>query len=69
MNRREAIVVLNDYKNRIPNPDFKEACEIVISEMEKQEYIIMDNIELSEMCSELTNILWENTYNKNTGEK
>ena len=36
--------------------------------MEKQEYIIMDNIELSEMCSELTNILWENVYNKNTGE-
>jgi len=69
MNRREAIVVLNDYKNRILNPDFKEACETVISEMEKQEYIIMDNIELSEMCSKLTNILWENVYNKNTGEK
>lgn len=64
MNRREAIVILNDYRSSIPNSDFKEACEIVISELEKQEDIIIRNIELTELCSKLTNILSENKDTK-----
>lgn len=64
MNRREAIVILNDYRSIITNSDFKEACEIVISELEKQEDIIIRNIELTELCSKLTNILSENKDTK-----
>lgn len=64
MNIREAIVILNDYRSVITNSDFKKACEIAISELEKQEDIIIRNIELTELCSKLTNILSENKDTK-----
>ena len=59
MDRRKAITVLNTYKDSTSYADLKEACGVAISELERYNHVIAENIELTDICTKLTHILSE----------